>query len=695
MSDLAESFGVSEMTVRRDLQRAGARRQARARPRRRRATPAREPGFSQIEVERFDVKDRLGAAAAALVEDGQTVMIDIGTSTLQMARHLHGSKITVVTTNLAVVEELLPDPDIELVLPGGIVRRNYRSLVGVLAEDSLRQLKSDIAFLGTSGVDVELGVWDTTMVEVPIKRLMIAGADRVVLIADAAKFSMTGIVRVCGPESIDHVVTDAPLPAAVPLGRRRRRDRGDGRMKLTIVGGGGFRVPLVYGALLEKAERLGLDEVVLHDIDADAAGAHRRACSTGWRPSTATRLPFRTTTDLVDAVEGADFVFCAIRVGQLEGRVIDEDVPLGLGVLGQETTGPGGICFALRTIPVMVRLAETIAEHAPGRLADQLHQPGGDGHRGRPAGARRPRGRHLRLAVRAVPARRRGASGATPSELWFDYFGLNHLGWLQGRARRRRRRSCSTDLLEDDARLASFEEGRLFGGEWLRSLGMIPNEYLYYFYYAVGHGQRDPRAATPRGAFLLEQQREFYAPQRRTRRRPRWPTGAPPATTASAPTWPRRATPPATHHEHEHDANGGYESEAMAVLEAIALNTREVLILNTANRSSLPFLDERAVVEVPCVVGRAGPVPMAIGEVPAHARSLVEMMKDVERTTIDAALLGSRELAIRALALHPLVPSVIDGARDLRRLPQAAARAAGGVRVMASTSPAPSRPSST
>ena len=72
--------------------------------------------------------------------------------------------------------------------------------------------------------------------------------------------------------------------------------------------------------------------------------------------------------------------------------------------------------------------------------------------------------------------------------------------------------------------------------------------------------------------------------------------------------------------EHDIEENGGYESEAMAVLEAIALNTREVLILNTANRSALPFLDERAVVEVPCVVGRAGPIPMAMGEVPAHAR---------------------------------------------------------------------------
>jgi 6-phospho-beta-glucosidase len=110
--------------------------------------------------------------------------------------------------------------------------------------------------------------------------------------------------------------------------------------------------------------------------------------------------------------------------------------------------------------------------------------------------------------------------------------------------------------------------------------------------------------------------------------------------------------------EHELDENGGYEHEAMAVLEAIALNARTVLVLNTANRSSLPFLDDRAVVEVPCIVGRSGPVPVAVGEVPAHARALVETMKDIERTTIEAAVTGSRDLAIKALALHPLVPSV-------------------------------------
>jgi DeoR/GlpR family transcriptional regulator of sugar metabolism len=211
VADLAASFGVSEMTVRRDLRLlAGDGKLERVRGGA--VDVGKEEPFAEVEVERFDAKDRIGAAAAAMVEDGQTVMVDIGTSTLQLARHLHGHRVTVVTTSLAVLEELLPDPDIEIVLPGGVVRRNYRSLVGVVAEDSLRQLRADIAFLGTSAVDAEIGIWDTTMVEVPIKRVMIANSGRVVLLADAAKFSMTGVVRVCGPESLDHIVTDAPVP---------------------------------------------------------------------------------------------------------------------------------------------------------------------------------------------------------------------------------------------------------------------------------------------------------------------------------------------------------------------------------------------------------------------------------------------------------------------------------------------------
>lgn len=212
MSDLADTFGVSEMTVRRDL-RLLSRQGKIERVHGGAVSMERDRPFAEIAVERFAAKDRIGAAAARLVQDGQTVMLDIGTTTLQLARHLRGRTLTVITTNLAAYEELVPEPDITLILTGGQVRRDYRSLVGVLAEDVLRQLNADIAFVGTSGIDPELSIWDTTMSEVPIKRAMMAAADQVVLLADAEKFSMAGVVRVCGAQDVDRIVTDAGIPA--------------------------------------------------------------------------------------------------------------------------------------------------------------------------------------------------------------------------------------------------------------------------------------------------------------------------------------------------------------------------------------------------------------------------------------------------------------------------------------------------
>jgi len=213
VADLARSFGVSEMTVRRDLD-ALARDGHIERVRGGAVQTSREQSFDEIVVVRLDAKDRIGKAAAALVEDGQTVILDIGTTTLQAARHLHGRRITVVTTSMAVYDELSTDAEIELILPGGVLRRNYRSLVGVLAESTLSQLRADLLFLGTSGVDAALGTWDSTMVEVPIKRAMIDAAADVVLLADAEKFEMTGLVHVCDSRDLDRIVTDRPLGEA-------------------------------------------------------------------------------------------------------------------------------------------------------------------------------------------------------------------------------------------------------------------------------------------------------------------------------------------------------------------------------------------------------------------------------------------------------------------------------------------------
>jgi 6-phospho-beta-glucosidase len=413
-------------------------------------------------------------------------------------------------------------------------------------------------------------------------------------------------------------------------------------VKLAIVGGGGFRVPLVYGALLRRSGALRFDEIVLHDLG-EARLERIGAVLEGQAAESGDRLPFRATTALDDAVEGADFVFSAIRPGRLEGRVVDESIPLGLGVLGQETTGPGGICFALRTIPAMLALAETMAARSPRAWLINFTNPAGMVTEA----AQRVLGQRA-IGICDSPSglcrRVARALGRPREELTFDYFGLNHLGWL--RAVRDGGEDLLPALLADDERLAALEDGRLFGSEWLRTLRMIPNEYLYYFYF--GEEAVEGMRKAPRGEYLLAQQEAFYAGN-----------GDALAAWRAA-----RAERDASYMaeagvEGGHaDDEGGYEAEAMAVVEAIATNARAELIVNTANASALPFLDSAAVVEVPALVDRSGPRPLAIGPVPDHARALIETVKAVERATIEAALTGSSELAVEALALHPLVPSV-------------------------------------
>jgi 6-phospho-beta-glucosidase len=418
-------------------------------------------------------------------------------------------------------------------------------------------------------------------------------------------------------------------------------------VKLAIIGGGGFRVPLIYGALLERRP---FDDVVLHDVDPERLDRIADVLE-GQAALHGDRVPFRTSTDLDDALEGADFVFIAIRVGGLEGRTVDEGVPLRHGVLGQETTGAGGICFALRTIPAMVDLAEHVVRRAPGAwlvnftnpagmVTEALQQVVGD------------RAIGVCDSPSALCRRVAAALGRPPEALAFDYFGLNHLGWLKAV------RDGATDrlpeLLSDDGALAGLEEGELFGPEWLRSLGMVPNEYLYYFYFAAetvaALGDR------PRGAYLLEQQAGFYEASASSPAEAleRWRA----TKDERDRTYMAEARNGHEGHSHDPDEPGGYEAEALAVVEAIAEDAGAVRILNVANRSALGFLDERAVVEVPCVVSAAGARPLAVGPVPDHARALIESVKAVERTTIEAALTGSTALAIKALALHPLVPSV-------------------------------------
>ncbi len=221
--EIAQRLAVSEATARRDLDAlgwaghltrvyGGALASGRC---------GDERPFADVAVD--DLADKIAVArrAAELVADGDVLLLDIGTTTLQLAKQLRGREVTVVTSSLAVFDELREDPRVTLILLGGQVRRNYRSLVGFLTESNLRQLHVGRLFLGASGFLPDGGVLDSTAVEVPVKRAMLAAAQRVVLLATGDKFpGATGLARVCGPREIDTLITnDTSDPATLAVFR--------------------------------------------------------------------------------------------------------------------------------------------------------------------------------------------------------------------------------------------------------------------------------------------------------------------------------------------------------------------------------------------------------------------------------------------------------------------------------------------
>ncbi|MFJ9824107.1 6-phospho-beta-glucosidase [Streptomyces sp. NPDC101160] len=425
-------------------------------------------------------------------------------------------------------------------------------------------------------------------------------------------------------------------------------------MKLTILGGGGFRVPLVYGALLGDHAEGRVTHVTLFDLDSGRLSAIARVLA-----EQAAEVPdapvVSATTDLDEALRGADFVFSAIRVGGLAGRAADERIALAEGVLGQETVGAGGIAYGLRTLPVVTHIARRIAELAPDAWVINFTNPAGMVTE---AMSRILGDRVVGICDSPVGLGRRVARvlGADPREAWIDYVGLNHLGWLRGL--RVGGHDVLPRLFEDERLLGSFEEGKLFGTEWLRSLGAIPNEYLHYYYFNREAVRAYREADKTRGAYLLDQQAGFYKEMEK------------PDTGALA-AWQRTlADREATYMAHNREAagvgdraeedleSGGYEKVALALMRAIARNERATLILNVRNRHTLSVLDADAVIEVPCFVDAAGAHPVSVDPLPYHAVGLVTAVKAVEREVLAAAESGSRATAVKAFALHPLVDSV-------------------------------------
>jgi len=414
-------------------------------------------------------------------------------------------------------------------------------------------------------------------------------------------------------------------------------------MKIAVIGGAGVRTPLLISGLTQSD--LPIDEIALYDADQArlatiAQLAARMAVSGRVRPC----------ASVTECLAWSDFVFTSIRAGGIAQRVKDEAVSQRHGIAGQETVGPAGFAMAMRTIPHMVRYARDIAVAAPRAWIVNFTNPVG----------------MVTEAMRTVSDRVIGICD-TPTELFeeaaralgldpfachFDYFGLNHLGWLRevyagGEPQLHR-------LWNDAGRLRAIYKAPLFDTASLRALKMLPTEYVYYYDQPTRAFQNIRSAGKTRGETIAELTEVLFEG-----------LADPKADSVAVYTSYLRLRS-GSYMQIESGGEGlarpalaelsGYDKIALAVVRSIHFNTNAVIPLSVRNAGTIAGLRDDDVVEVPCVVNANGARPMHVGAVPARVQNLLTRVREYERRTIAAALAPSIEAASDALAANPLVP---------------------------------------
>ena len=272
-------------------------------------------------------------------------------------------------------------------------------------------------------------------------------------------------------------------------------------MKLAIIGGAGVRVPLLTNGLFREETAITVDELSLFDTNTERATTIARISEAMARRAGG-KLRVSLPRSLDDALEGCSFVVSSIRVGGINGRIRDERIALEHGLPGQETVGPGGFALALRTIPVLVDYGRRVAEHAPQAWMINFTNPVGimgeafirEGISARCIGVcDTPREQFLHVAE---------ALGIPLEAAYFDYLGLNHLGWI--RAVLVQGRDVLQDLMASDEALDRAYPLRLFSKSLLRTLRLLPTEYLFYYYSTREAFRRTAESGNTRGGLIRE-----------------------------------------------------------------------------------------------------------------------------------------------------------------------------------------------
>jgi 6-phospho-beta-glucosidase len=394
-------------------------------------------------------------------------------------------------------------------------------------------------------------------------------------------------------------------------------------MKLAVVGGGSTYTPELIDGFARMRGTLPIEELWLVDTDASRLALVGGMSERMFRAAghTGRIVP---TTDLVAGVSDADAVLIQLRVGGQDARRGDETFPHACGCIGQETTGPGGFAKALRTVPVVLRVAEAVRRHAkPDAWIVDFTNPVGivtrallqEGHRA------------VGLCNVAIGFQRRFAAmlGVAPASVRLDHVGLNHLTWergvfVDGRDALPALLGERVDDLADEVELPA---------SLLSLLGMVPSYYLRY-YYAHDDVLREQEGGPTRADAVQEVERallDLYAD-------------------------PAQETKP----EALSKRGGAFYSEAAVdLIASLRSDRQDVQVVNLRNDGVLPFLPDDHVIEVPAVVGASGVAALPAAPLPDDVAGLISHVAAYERLALDAAIHGGRDRVRRAMLAHPLV----------------------------------------
>ncbi len=400
-------------------------------------------------------------------------------------------------------------------------------------------------------------------------------------------------------------------------------------MKMSVIGGGSTYTPELVDGLIENAHHVGLEELCLMDIDHErlkvVGGFCRRMIENAGSPFSLTLCE-----DLDQALDGAGFVISQVRVGGQAGR--HKDIMLGLDhdLIGQETTGVGGFAKAMRTVPVILDVCRRMEHLCPDAWLINFTNPSGI-----VTEAVLKHGREQVIGLCNIPVNMKMDAArllqVPADKVELDYIGLNHLSWV------RRVLVDGKDLLPDmmdklsgAGRPVNIPEELEYPHDFLKALGAIPNSYLHYYYrtkeaLAELKGREKSRAQQ-----VMDVERELlelYMDESLTTK------------------------PEAL------DKRGGafYSTAAVELMRAIIEDEGSVHVVNVRCGDAIKCMPDDCAVEIPCRVDASGAHALALDEPEPRIKGLMQHVKAYEELAVEAAVSRSRQTAIMALVMHPLV----------------------------------------